>query len=85
MTMYDPTDDPKAVIRAALNGLTDPDGDDIEKLRAAGLLAEIDDIEPMDSGALQALERRLEEWHRARGMPLGLSQSVLDKREESPW
>jgi hypothetical protein len=85
MTMYDPTDDPKAVIRAALNELADPDGDDIEKLRAAGLLAEIDDIEPMNPEAFRALERRLEEWHRARGMPLGLSQALLDEREESPW
>jgi hypothetical protein len=73
------------VVRTALDRLPDPDGDDIEKLRAAGMLLEVEGIEPMDPAVLQELERQIAAWHRARGKPVGLSQAVLDEREESPW
>src|ERR1041384_5191957 len=71
------------VIRRAVDELADPDGDDIEKLRAAGVLVDMSDIEPMDPEELRLLEQQLDEWHRARGKPVGLSQAVLDEREES--
>lgn len=73
------------VIRDALDRLPDPDGDFIERLRAAGLLFEVTGIEAMAPGKLKALEKELEAWHRTRGEPIGLSQAILDEREESPW
>src|SRR5688572_21035229 len=73
------------VIRQALVQVPDPDGDHIEKLRAAGLLLEDKGVEPMDPAELEALEKRLDEWSRAYGKPIGLSKAVLDERDESPW
>jgi hypothetical protein len=73
------------VIRQAIAQVPDPDGDHIEKLRAAGLLLEVKGIEPMEPAELEALEKSIDEWSRAHGKPIGLTKAVLDERNESPW
>ena len=73
------------VIRDALDRLPDPEGDIVERLRAAGLLVDTSDIQAPEGAELEAIKVRLEAWHKSRGRPIGLSQAVLDEREESPW
>jgi hypothetical protein len=70
------------VIREAVDRISEPDGD-LDRLRTAGLLMDVTGIEPMDKDELEALECELEAWHVSRGKPLGLSQAVLDERQET--
>ena len=71
------------VIRTALSELADPDGD-IEELFAAGLLVDKSEFRGPEGKDLEELEARLDAWWASRTEPVGLSQAILDERDESP-
>ncbi|HEX3244117.1 MAG TPA: CopG family transcriptional regulator [Chloroflexota bacterium] len=73
------------VIRDAVDQVPDPDGDDREKLRAAGLLVDTSNFDAPEGAELEAMKARLEKYFSSRDTPIGLSKAVLDEREESPW
>ena len=67
------------VVRRAIERL--PEGDDAtERLRAAGLLVEADDVDLPKDRAAEELQRWFERWTRTRKAPLALSQAVLEDR-----
>ncbi len=74
------------VVRDALNRLPDPEGSVLERLRAAGLLAniQVDEDTPSDD-ELRTLEAEHEAWLATLSEPLGLTEAVLAEREESPY
>ena len=69
------------IMRSALERLPDPDGDAIERLRAAGLLlAPRGDPDLPADEDLDALERELENFLADEETPLPLSEAVLEDR-----
>ena len=70
------------VIREAIESIVDPEGEAIEKLRAAGLIVDTSDIELPPDAELDEFEAEMEAWHHARRQPIGLSQAILDERNE---
>jgi hypothetical protein len=72
------------VIREAIERLPGPENEMIAKLRAAGLLAPKPDRPDLPTGAeAEALEAKLYAWLDSLPEPLGLSEAVLEEREES--
>ena len=71
------------VIRDALDRLPDPAGAVEARLAAAGLLAPpMDAAEAPSGAALRALEADVEAWLDARSGALGLSDAVLQERDD---
>ncbi len=74
------------VVRDAVDQLPDPEGSVRDRLKAAGLLATLPPDEDVVTGAeLEALEAELDALLESLPGPIGLSQAVLDERDESPY
>lgn len=72
------------VVRDALDRLPDPEGDFVQRLRAAGLLATVcvgDDVPTGEE--LAELEAEVEAWLDGLAEPLGLTEAILAEREEA--
>ena len=74
------------VIRDAVDRLPDPEGDLVQRLRAAGLLATVRVGDDVPTGEdLAELEAEVEAWLDGLTEPLGLTEAILAEREEAPY
>jgi hypothetical protein len=70
------------VLRKAIDRIPDAEGEFLERLEAAGLLAPPPDDEDLDeSESLEEMERAYEEYLQSRSEPIGLLDAVLEDRQ----